>query len=72
MLSIISIILSIGALGYEIYFATIDGNKIAFGILGNMAYFGLLVPFVSLLFTFMANRGVNQDIKLLKDTDRLR
>lgn len=72
MLSLFSIILSIGALAYEIYFASTNGNKIAFGILGSMAYFGLLIPAVSLLFTFLANRGVNQDIKLLKETDRLR
>lgn len=72
MLALVAIFLSLGALGYEIYFSTIGGNNITLGTANGVIYIGLLVPATSLLCTLMAMRGVNQDIKLLKETDRLR
>lgn len=72
LLSVVSILLSIAALAYEIYFSTIEGNSITFGLANSVLYIGLLLPLLSLILTYLAMRGVQQDVKLLKETDRLR
>ena len=71
-LSIIILIASIAAFAFEVYFSTIDGNSITFGLSQSTLYIGLIIPLISFIFSIMAMRGVQQDIKLLKETDRLR
>lgn len=71
-LSFLSILTSIGAFAYEIYFSLKGGNNIVFGIIGKDIYVGLLIPLICIIFTYMAMRGIQNDVKLLKDTDRLR
>ena len=72
LLSIISMLFSVGVMGYEIYFSTMDGNSITFGLANSVLYIGLILPLLSLILTYLAMRGVQQDVKLLKETDRLR
>lgn len=69
---IFSIILSITCFAYEILFSTKDGNQITFGIANSSLYIGLLIPFVCLILSILAYKGVRNDVKLLKDADRLR
>lgn len=71
-LSIIILMACIGAFAFEIYFSTIEGNSITFGLSQSTLYIGLIIPLLSFIFGIMAMRGVQQDIKLLKETDRLR
>ncbi|MBK7692159.1 MAG: DUF4293 family protein [Bacteroidetes bacterium] len=70
--SFVGIVLGVVAFAYEIYFSTKEGNTITFGIANSVLYIGLLLPLLSVALTFLAMRGVQQDIKLLKETDRLR
>jgi hypothetical protein len=71
-LGIFAALIAAGALAYEIYFCTIDGNSITFGIAHSTLYIGLLFPLISLMFTLMAVSGVKSDMKLLKESSRLR
>ena len=70
--AILGIVLGVVAFAYEIYFSTKEGNTITFGIANSVLYIGLLLPLLTIALTFLAMRGVQQDIKLLKETDRLR
>lgn len=72
VLAVISIILCLGILAYLVYFTTVDGNKLVFGISGSRIYLGILIPVFCLVFNVMAYSGVKADERLLKQSDRLR
>jgi len=71
-LGIVAAIVAAGALAYEVYFCTTDGNSITFGIAHSTLYIGLLLPLISVIFSLMAVSGVKSDLKLLKESSRLR
>lgn len=71
-LSLFSILLCAGILAYEIYYSTLDGNSISIGFVNATLYAGLIIPVISMVFTGLAMKGVKNDIKLLRETNRLR
>lgn len=71
-ISVFIILLCLSAFAYEIYFSNTEGNKMAFGMVGTKIYVGLLVPIVTLFIILLAIKGINKDITLLKESDRLR
>jgi len=72
-LSILSIFLSMGVLACQIYISrSVDGNKLAIGVLGANIYLGLAAPVIAIAFLMLAYNGIKKDEKLVRDSDRLR
>ncbi len=71
-LAFVNLLISVAALGYEIFFSTRGENHITLGIANATLYIGLLFPLLTLVFTFMGLQGVKSDVKLLEESNRLR
>ncbi|HMN33531.1 MAG TPA: DUF4293 domain-containing protein [Chitinophagaceae bacterium] len=68
----LAIAFCVGAFALEFFYSTSGGNQLAFGIANSSLYIGLLLPILCVILNIMALNGVKKDIRLLKETDRLR
>jgi hypothetical protein len=64
-----NIMLMMALLIYIFFTATADANTLKASLSFKMAFF---MPVISCVFTFLANRAINKDEKLVKSLDRLR
>lgn len=74
-LTVINILLTLGAIAYQYYLVQKEANAlVASGkVIANASYLpGSFLPIVMVVLLFLAARGIYKDEKLIKSLDRLR
>lgn len=72
LLSLLSTILCIILFILELYFGNSQNYKTVLGIYGSSVFIGILLPIVACVLNILGWKGVQSDIKLLEESDRLR
>lgn len=71
-LSLLSTVLCIILFALELYFGNSQNYKTILGLYGSSVYIGILLPIAACIVNILGVRGVQSDIKLLEESDRLR
>lgn len=68
------IFLNIVLMAWEIFhtYFSAGENIMIIGLSGTTLFIGIIIPVISIFFTWLAWKGIQHDEKLIRDTDRLR